>query len=95
MSYLPTGSGVAYSSDQEKFSSIEGNVGNAVRLRDHVLADAIIGFIRLPDQVSRASGSDDSNGLRRPGWSAQIPAAAYDQWPAPLNWAPAVEIAPD
>jgi hypothetical protein len=49
MSYLPTGSGVVYSSDQEKFSCIERNVGNAVRLRDHLLVDAIIGFIRLPD----------------------------------------------
>jgi hypothetical protein len=49
MSYLPTGSGVVYSSDQEKFSSIEGNVGNAVRLRDHLLVDRIIGFIRLSD----------------------------------------------
>ena len=49
LSSLPTGSGVVYSSGQEKFSSIEGNVGNAVRLRDHLLTDAIIGFIRLAD----------------------------------------------
>jgi len=49
MSFLPAGSGVVYSSDQEKISSIEGNVGNAIRLRDHLLADAIIGFIRLAD----------------------------------------------
>jgi hypothetical protein len=44
ISYLPTGSGVVYSSDQDKFSSIEGNVGNAVRLRDHLLVDRIIGY---------------------------------------------------
>jgi hypothetical protein len=49
ISYLPTGSGVVYSTDQDKFSSIEGNIGNAVRLRDHLFVDAIIGFIRLPD----------------------------------------------
>jgi hypothetical protein len=49
MSFVPTHPGVVYSSDGDKFSTIEGNVNNAIRLRDHSLSERIIGFIRLSD----------------------------------------------
>lgn len=49
-SFTPTGNGVVYSSSADKFSSIEGNVGNAIRLLNHAMTEKIVGFIRLSDQ---------------------------------------------
>ena len=49
-SFMPTGNGVVYSSSADKFSVIEGNIGNAVRLRDHLMTEKIVGFIRLSDR---------------------------------------------
>ena len=48
-SFTPTGNGIVYSSGADKFSAIEGNVGNAIRLHDHVMTEKIVGFIRLSD----------------------------------------------
>jgi hypothetical protein len=45
----PTGSGIVYSSSADKLSAIEGNVGNAIRLHEHLMTEKIVGFIRLSD----------------------------------------------
>ena len=46
---ISTGAGIVYSSSADKFSVIEGNVGNAIRLHEHVMTEKIVGFIRLSD----------------------------------------------
>ena len=50
VSFTPTGNGIVYSSSADKFSAIEGNVGNAIRLHEHLMTEKIVGFIRLSDQ---------------------------------------------
>jgi hypothetical protein len=49
VSFTPTGNGIVYSSSADKFSVIEGNVGNAIRLHEHLMTEKIVGFIRLSD----------------------------------------------
>jgi hypothetical protein len=49
-SFTSTGNGVVYSSSADKFAAIEGNVGNAIRLHEHLMTEKIVGFIRLSDQ---------------------------------------------
>ena len=51
-SFTPSQSGIVYSSDADQFTTIEPNVGYAIRLRDHTISASknIIGFIRLSDQ---------------------------------------------
>jgi hypothetical protein len=46
---VSSGAGVVYSSSPDKFSSIQGNTGSAIRLHDHVMTEKIVGFIRLSD----------------------------------------------
>ncbi|MEH2605025.1 hypothetical protein V1277_004402 [Bradyrhizobium sp. AZCC 1588] len=47
---VPSGAGIVYSSSPDKFSAIEGNVGNAIRLHEHLMTEKIVGFIRLSDR---------------------------------------------
>jgi hypothetical protein len=49
VSSASSGAGVVYSSSADKFSTIQGNTGNAIRLHDHVMTEKIVGFIRLSD----------------------------------------------